>query len=164
MVRIGGHEDLACREVSKPLHAFGGLSVLSSWCFPVQIGSPPPKSYFLEFALVRCGSHADLACEEAPEICAHLEPLPSPRKDPQCKFSAAQDSDCIDIPWEEAVRACMRQQPMPAGVPGPLGIVMITDLASSQPRAMQHSHSKSGSLNCVANTMHAVRLVYSPSV
>lgn len=107
---------------------------------------PAPKVILLEFALVRCGSHADLACEEAPEICAHLEPLPSPRKDPQCKFSAVQDSDCIDIPWEEAVRACMRQQPMPAGVPGPLGIVIITDLASSQPRAMQHSHSMSGSL------------------
>ena len=80
---------------------------------------PAPKVILLEFALVRCGSHADLACEEAPEICAQLEPLPSPRKDPQCKFSKAQDSDCIDIPREEAVRACMRQQPMPAGVQRP---------------------------------------------
>ena len=97
---------------------------------------PAPKVILLEFATVRCGSHADLACEEAPEICAHLEPLPSPRKDPQCKLSAAQDSACIDIPWNKGVRACVSQQPMPAGVPGSFGMAIATSLASSQPRAI----------------------------
>jgi hypothetical protein len=122
---------------------------------------PAPKVILLEFATVRCGSHEDLACEEAPEICAHLEPLPSPRKDPQCKLSAAQDSGCIDIPREKAARACMPRQPMPAGVPGSLGIAIVTSLASSLPRTIEHTHNESGSPNCGANTMYAVHLVCS---
>jgi hypothetical protein len=93
---------------------------------------PGPRVILLEFALVRCGSHADLACEEAPEICAHLEPLPSPRKDPKCKLSAAQESTCIDLTRDKAARTCMGQQTMPAGVPCLLGMMKVAHLASPQ--------------------------------
>ena len=132
------------------------LCTLVFFCADWQLG---PKVILLEFATVRCGSHEDLACEEAPEICAHLEPLPSPRKDPQCKLSTAQDSSCIKTPWEKAARACMPRQPMPAGVPGSLGIVTI--LASSLPRAIEHTHNESGSPNRGANAMYAVHVVRS---
>ena len=36
------------------------------------------------------------------------------------------------------------------------------DLASSQSKAVQHTHSESGSLKCGANAMHAIHLVCSP--